>query len=94
MKITTRRDNWIKIAKEYYAIKQQKKAIAKREKILLDNLKDISQNKPSQGGGYIFTFSLRKGNVDYQLIPYIKTIDLDKYRKEDIQVWNINFSGE
>ncbi len=94
MKITTRRDKWIEIAREYYVIKQEKKAIAKREKTLFDNLKDASQNKPSQGGGYLFTFSLRKGSVDYQSIPYLKKIDLDKYRKDNVTVWNINFSGE
>ena len=93
MKITTRRDKWIEIAREYYVIKQEKKAIAKREKILFNDLKDASQNKPSQGGGYLFTFSSRKGFVDYQSIPCLKKIDLDIYRKEDFQVWNINFSG-
>ena len=94
MKMTTRRDKWINIAKEYYAIKQEKKAIAKREKTLFNNLKDASQNKPSQGGGYLFTTLLRTGHVDYKSIPCLKRIDLDKYRKDDYVVWNINFSGE
>ena len=94
MKITTRRNKWINIAKEYYSIKQEKKSLAKRENTLFNNLKDASQNRPSQGGGYMFTFSLRKGSVDYQSIPYLKKIDLDKYRKDNVQVWNINFSGE
>lgn len=94
MKITTRRNKWINIAKEYYSIKQEKKALEKREKTLFDNLKDASKNKPSQGGGYIFSFNFRKGCVDYQSIPYLKKIDLDKYRKDNVTVWNINFSGE
>jgi hypothetical protein len=52
-------------------------------------LRVLSDNKSSMGGSFIYECTLRQGNVDYKSIPELKSINLEKYRKEESFVWKL-----
>ena len=87
--ISNRRGAWITVASEYNEIQTQRKALEKLEQELKDKLLALSDNRPSQGGGFLFTVSFRKGNVDYKVIPQLKGLDLDPFRGPEVASWKL-----
>jgi putative phage-type endonuclease len=83
-------DIWTSTAGKWLSISQQLKEIEMQEKNLRDQLISLSDKKNSIGGGIKLCKSLRKGNVEYNRIPELNTIDLDVYRKEPSEVWRIS----
>lgn len=87
--LSHRRGKWVNVAKELYQIQTERKALETNERKLKDKLKDLSKGMPSQGGGYLFTFTLRKGGISYEDIPQLKKVDLELYRKDDVPMWKL-----
>lgn len=54
---------------------------------LLDHERKIFVS--DDGSKYVMSKTLRKGSVDYQSIPELKSIDLDQYRKGETEVVSI-----
>lgn len=79
----------------YYADydKMEKDAKAGKEhikKILID----LANGRNCKGSNSKFTSYLQKGRVDYDAIPELQGVDLDKYRKPDTQCYRITFNKD
>ena len=84
-----RGSEWIEIAEKVWQVQQARKEYERIEGKLLDMLKDLSEGLSSKGGNYVFTAGFRKGSVDYAAIPYLKSIDLENFRKPDVATWSL-----
>jgi len=87
--ITQKGSYWIHTAERLYATRQQLKRLRQDEETLLEELKEMSNYTNAFGGFYLFTVSMRKGAVDYELVPELKGVNLEKYRKEDVSNWKL-----
>lgn len=85
------RDNhiWLSKAKELYTITQERLALEKKEHLLSLELRDLSDYKPYTYGGLSYFIETRLGPIDYNCIPELRNIDLNKYRKGPVKVWKI-----
>ena len=80
---------WIEIARQYYEVQMQLKALSAQDKVLKAKIKELSDNKNAIGGGFRWTSIERNGLVNYKLIPELKEVDLDEYRGEGSQSWQL-----
>jgi hypothetical protein len=60
-----------------------------KEKELREKLIILSQGKNSRGFGVTVQKVTRKGNIEYDKIEELKTVNLDAYRKESSDYWKI-----
>jgi predicted phage-related endonuclease len=50
---------------------------------------EASDGRSCMSNGFTVTKSIRKGNVNYGIIPQLKGVDLDQYRGKDSETWTI-----
>jgi hypothetical protein len=81
---------WSERAQKWLQKKEELEALQLEEKKLREELIELAANQSSQGGGIRLTLSTRKGLIDYQSIPALKEIDLEKYRKPYAKVWTLS----
>jgi hypothetical protein len=81
---------WLGVAMEAYKLKQKRKQIEERERELLEKLKILSNEQTCTGYGYLFAKEVRKGNVDFLSIPYLRGLDLEVYRKDDVVYFKLS----
>jgi hypothetical protein len=80
---------WIEVARKATQWRSARMEAEKQEKMYSDMLKQLSHGKCSKGGNFVYDYSMRKGNVDYSAIPELKSVDLEMYRKEAVEVWKL-----
>lgn len=85
---------WISISEEYKRFDRQEKEASKRKEELRDYLVQIAHAENARGNGIILTKVERKGTINYQNIPEIKNIDIEKYRKHGTYYWQVKESNE
>lgn len=73
---------WKDTAQDLLAVQKQLKILEEEEKRLRDDLIAQANNRNCQGAGIKLTKVISKGQVQYGMIPELKNVDLDKYRKE------------
>jgi hypothetical protein len=84
---------WLQKAKELYNIQQQRKLIEKTEKELSEQLKALQYNEPMVYGGIRYFYEERLGNINYEKISALKTIDFEQYRNPSVRVWKLNIES-
>lgn len=84
-----RKRDWIEKARALYKMQQTRRAIVKEEERLKSEFTVLSEHTNSKGGGFLFTQIARKGSIDYNLITYLQTIDLEEYRKDTSYYWQL-----
>lgn len=82
-------EEWTQVSQKWLKIHQQLVDLEQEEKALRDELIQMSNNQNTKGGGITLTRTVRKGTVQYNLIPELKNIDLEKFRKEPAEVWRL-----
>ncbi len=80
---------WSLMAGEYVDTKAQMKYLEEKEKRCRERLIGLADGRNAQGGGVRLTQQARRGNVEYNRIPELKGIDLEKYRKGTTSYWKI-----
>lgn len=78
-------EEWNQLAKEWIEISK----IEDRKEEIRTRLIAISGRLNTMGGGIKLSKIPRKGTIDYRSIPEIKNIDLEKYRKNNIETYRI-----
>jgi len=73
---------WSMHVEEYKNAKEQFNMWKAKEEHLRASLISLANGKSTKGLGVTVSKVIRKGVVDYNSIPEIKSIDLEKYRKE------------
>lgn len=93
--ITVRDDiGWSILCQEWKEIQRHKEDITIREIQVRDALIEMSGGKSSEGSGVKLTKVIRKGSINYSQIFELQNIDLEKYRKENIECWKISTKDE
>lgn len=82
------------IAAEAYKLKMTIKSLEKQYDSLMSCLKESFNQGQSRWDNYQLTVTSRPGSVDYASIPELKSVDLDKYRKDPVQVYKLEYTGE
>jgi len=77
------------IAHMAYLAQTRRKRYEEEERSYLKKLKELCHNKTGVGDKYIYLLSMRKGSVDYAIIPELKSVDLDQYRHDDVAMWKL-----
>jgi putative phage-type endonuclease len=83
---------WEIYSKEYQELRKEIKRLQEREEQVKNELICLSGHGNAQGSGIKLSKGYRKGSINYQDIPEIKNVDLDKYRKESTEFWKIDLT--
>lgn len=86
---TERNGKWLVIAEKLHEAHQMKAYFTAVVLELGKKLKELSEDKSSKCGDFVFTRSLSRGGVDYGSIPQLSGVDLDAYRKESFERWKL-----
>ncbi len=80
---------WNEKASEYFNLNSQIKTMEERKDKIKKDLIELSGKESSCGAGIKLLKKLVKGRVDYESIPELASIDLNKYRKPSSESWAI-----
>lgn len=80
---------WAEYARMYQEVDANIKAMEEKKDYLRKKLIHLCADQSSQGGGVKVIKTMMKGRIDYDNIPEIKMVDLDKYRKESTSQWKL-----
>jgi hypothetical protein len=86
-------EQWVKKAQEAFDLQQKRKALEAMEDQAILELKELSGDLNSFGGGFKYECSTRAGTVDYKAIPQLKGVNLDMYRKPASVMWKLSYVG-
>lgn len=81
---------WNILSDEYKRLSNRIDEDKKRQDEIRDLLLEISNGKNAQGNGISLQKIERKGIIDFKLIPEIKNVDLEKFRKPGSSFWKIS----
>lgn len=84
---------WEQAAFEFLMLEkemEQFEEIKKKRDEFRDRLIELANGKNSKGRGIKLTQSFPKGRVNYEAIPELKLVDLDKYRAPAQERWTIS----
>jgi putative phage-type endonuclease len=76
---------WKRIVLQYQDAKKRKEDAEEEEKQLKNILIEMADGKKTEGGGIILDFVERKGAIEYSLVPELKDVDLEPFRKPSIK---------
>ena len=85
---------WRELSQRYLNVKMRLKQFESEEKHLRDALVKASTGKPSIGGGLKLSKTVRKGAVDYKIIPELIGIDLEMFRSDPVVSYRITETTE
>lgn len=83
------KQDWVSVARDAYRIRQAIKDLKQKETLIMNELKNLSHNENSKGGGFVFSKIVNKGRVQYSKIPELQNMDLDKYRGTATESWKL-----
>ncbi len=81
--------SWQEYSVMYMDVDMSLKALEEKKDYLRKKLIEMCGDNSCQGSGIKVISTLIKGRVDYDEIPEIKGIDLNKYRKASTKTWKI-----
>lgn len=88
---TTMNQSLIALAQAAFNAKEMRKKCEVLEKQMIDKLKDACGYKDFIEGGYVFQKSYRQGSVDYAALLKDFKIDVEPYRKEEVEMWKLSY---
>lgn len=86
---TVQNRSWEKLARKAFKIQQLRKKYEELEGSIIKELRAISQEQSSITKNFAFVRFIRRGPIDYSAIPFLKEIDLDQFRREEIPFWKL-----
>lgn len=87
--VTKTDDFWLEVEKKWVLTRCELKELERREKDLRETLISMCGDSNSKGRLIQLTKCLRKGSVDYSVIPQIENMNLDMFRKAPTEYWKI-----
>ncbi len=80
---------WRLMANEYRDLCEKIELLEEKKQNYRKELLRLCDDKNCLGSGVKVMKTMMRGRVDYEAIPEIKTLDLDKYRKQSTTSWKI-----
>ena len=81
---------WLEAANQWKKLKEEMSPLQEKEEQLKSLLVSLCPVPNVKGAGIKISKVSRKGNIEYSLIPELKQIDLEKYRKKSSEYWKIS----
>ena len=81
---------WSDAARRYQRVRQRLDELSDEERELRNRLLGLCDSRRAFGAGVELIRTSRKGAVNYGAIPELEGVDLDRYRKEPVEVVKIN----
>jgi len=75
-------DEWNELQAQLKECRAFRKNYQDLEKVLEEKVEALAQGRNCKGAGMTLTYTPVQGRVDYDSIPQLKGVDLNKYRKE------------
>lgn len=85
---------WRELSERYLNVKTRLKQYESEEKYLKEALVKMSDGRNSLGGGIKLSKTIRKGAIDYKIIPELIAIDLDMFRSDPVVSYMITRTME
>lgn len=85
---------WVEKAQIVFDLQQQRKLLQEKEEMALLELKELTGDVNSYGGGFKYEVGLRIGSVDYKSIPQLKGVNVDMYRKPNTNTYKLIYVGK
>jgi len=79
----------IPIMKRKEELLHELSSIEEQEKAFKSTLVELSGNQSASGAGVTLLKQERRGTIDYESIPELRGVDLEKYRKKTITFWKL-----
>ena len=73
--------SFVGLAKEWRKIRDLIHQLTEHEQALRKALIGLAEGHNVKGGGIIIEKIIRRGNIDYGMIPELSSLDLEKFRK-------------
>jgi putative phage-type endonuclease len=80
---------WSMLAEEYSSILR----LDKRKEEIRKRLIELAEDRNCKGNGIFVQKKRRSGSVDYKEIPELMGIDLNSYRKQGVEYWEISLKS-
>ncbi len=80
---------WVNAANQWKQVKYNMKNLELQELEIRQQLIQLAGPSNCKGAGIRLSKVLRKGNIDYQMIPELSGVDLNKYRKQSMESYRI-----
>lgn len=84
---------WQRLVSRYKEMLADKCGIEKDIEDIKNQLLRMANFSPAYGSGLQINKVITRGRVDYSDIPELKGLDLEKYRKPNMESWRINING-
>ena len=81
--------SWLMAATDWTKANEELEELKSKEKEAREVLIQLSENQNTIGQGVRLQRILRKGAVDYKAVPELKDVNLEPYRKDNIESWRI-----
>ena len=81
--------SWSQCAKEFHEVSSALVVLEEKKDYLRKRLIELCEDQSCKGSGVKVLKIFSKGRVDYDAIPEIKTVDIEKYRKASSSSWKI-----
>lgn len=83
-------ERWHDLTFRYMTLRHNRLYNQKLEEETKQQIIDLCQGQSSRGNGLKAQKIVKKGNVDYSLIPELEDVDLEKYRKPISEYWKLD----
>lgn len=80
---------WQTCAMTYQDLDQEIKTLEQKKDFVRRELIRLCANQSSEGFGVKVLKTIVSGRIDYEIIPELQKIDLNKYRKEPSESWRV-----
>lgn len=84
--------NWKRIAEMLWDLEEKNRLNGKLAGELKEELKQMSEGQNSKSGEYRFIGTSRRGSINYEAIPELENVNLEKYRKPATKSWSLKRS--
>lgn len=84
---------WELLAKKAYKINRERQQLTKEYDNLMQEILALAGNADLVGKEYEVKRTTRLGSIDYKLVPELRNINLEPYRKEAVMCWKIEYRG-
>ena len=92
--LVKRDNNWVAVARQLQDTQNKIKFLKEKKDKIEFELRRLSENVSSTGGGYRYKLYKRPGIIDYMAIPELKGLNLERYRKEEQKYWKLSFTEQ
>lgn len=86
-------NTWEVLAQKAYKINRERRELDKQYELLLKDILLLVGNNELVGQEYEVRKTTRLGSIDYKLVPELRSINLEPYRKEATVCWKIEYRG-